>query len=69
MPAPQGGGKFSSHPLPNLAQISPVRGIIAHDVDADGNLDLVLAGNLYDAEANTTRADAGRADCPPHRSS
>jgi hypothetical protein len=55
----EGGGKFSSHPLPNLAQISPIRGIIAHDVDADGNLDLVLAGNLYDAEANTTRADAG----------
>jgi len=54
-----GGGKFSSHVLPNLSQISPIRGIIAHDVDADGNLDLIVAGNLYDAEANTTRADAG----------
>jgi hypothetical protein len=55
----EGAGKFSSHPLPNLAQISPVRGIIAHDVDGDGNLDLILAGNLYDAEPNTARADAG----------
>jgi hypothetical protein len=55
----EGGGKFSSHVLPNLAQMSPVRGIIAHDVDGDGNLDLILAGNLYDAEANTARADAG----------
>jgi hypothetical protein len=55
----EGGGKFSSDALPNLAQISPVRGIIAHDVDGDGNLDLILAGNLYDTEANTARADAG----------
>jgi hypothetical protein len=55
----EGGGKFSSHVLPNPAQISPIRGIIADDVDGDGNLDLILAGNLYDAEANTTRADAG----------
>jgi len=35
------------------------RGIIAHDVDGDGNLDLIVAGNLYDAEPNTPRADAG----------
>src|SRR5436309_12631371 len=55
----EGRAKFSSHALPRLAQISPVRGIVAHDVDGDGNLDLILAGNLYDAEPNTTRADAG----------
>jgi len=36
-----------------------VRGIIAVDVDGDGNLDLVVAGNLYDQEPNTARADAG----------
>jgi len=45
--------------LPNLAQISPIRGIIAHDVDGDGNLDLIVAGNLLDMEPNTTPADAG----------
>jgi hypothetical protein len=45
--------------LPNLSQISPVRGIIAIDVDGDDNLDLVVAGNLYDEEPNTARADAG----------
>jgi hypothetical protein len=28
-------------------------------VDGDGNLDLIVAGNLYDAEPNTPRADAG----------
>ncbi|MGZ3483451.1 MAG: VCBS repeat-containing protein [Gemmatimonadaceae bacterium] len=54
-----GGGAFTASPLPNLAQIAPIKGIIATDVDGDGNLDLVVAGNLYDAEPNTPRADAG----------
>jgi hypothetical protein len=54
-----GGGSFTASPLPNMAQIAPIRGIIATDVDGDGNLDLIVAGNLYDAEPNTTRADAG----------
>ena len=54
-----GDGTFTAVPLPNLAQISPIRGILAHDVDGDGNLDLIVAGNLYDTEPNTTPADAG----------
>jgi hypothetical protein len=54
-----GGGAFSSSALPNLAQIAPIKGIIAQDVDGDGHLDLIVAGNLYDAEPNTPRADAG----------
>ena len=54
-----GGGKFSARPLPNLTQISPIKGIIAEDVDNDGNLDLIVAGNLYDSEPNIPRADAG----------
>ena len=45
--------------LPHLAQIAPIKGIVAHDVDGDGRLDLLVAGNLYDAEPNTPRADAG----------
>ena len=45
--------------LPNLAQIAPIKGIVAHDVDGDGRLDLIVAGNLYDVEPNTPRADAG----------
>ena len=53
-----GGGKFTASPLPNAAQISPIKGIITHDVDGDGNLDLIVAGNLYDTEPNTPRADA-----------
>jgi len=53
------GSGFTVAPLPNLAQISPIRGIVPYDVDGDGNLDLLVAGNLYDVEANTPRADAG----------
>ena len=55
----EGGGAFRASPLPNLAQISPIRGMIADDVDGDGSLDLIVAGNLYDVEPNTPRADAG----------
>ena len=54
-----GGGAFSWSSLPNLAQIAPIKAVIAHDVDGDGHLDLIVAGNLYDAEPNTPRADAG----------
>ncbi|MBW8770710.1 MAG: VCBS repeat-containing protein, partial [Gemmatimonadetes bacterium] len=54
-----GGGTFTATPLPDMAQISPIRGIVVHDVDGDGHLDLVVAGNQYDTEPNMPRADAG----------
>jgi hypothetical protein len=40
-----GDDTFRSTLLSNLAQISPIRGIVVHDVDGDGNLDLTMAGN------------------------
>jgi len=55
----EGNGTFKATPLPNAAQIAPMKGILVQDVDGDGNLDLIVAGNLYDAEPNTPRADAG----------
>jgi hypothetical protein len=55
----EGGGAFKATSLPSMAQISPIKGILVQDVDGDGNLDLIIAGNLYDAEPNTPRADAG----------
>ena len=55
----EGGGAFSSSPLPRLAQIAPIKASVVHDFDGDGNLDLLVAGNLYDSEPNTPRADAG----------
>ena len=54
-----GNGTFTPVRLPNLAQISPIRGIVAHDVDGDGNLDLIVAGNFTEMEPNTTPPDAG----------
>ncbi len=54
-----GGGTFTSLALPNLAQIAPINAMITGDMDGDGHLDLLVAGNLYDAEPNTPRADAG----------
>jgi hypothetical protein len=54
-----GNGAFTAAPLPPLAQIAPVRGIIPYDVNGDGRLDVILGGNLYEVEANTARADAG----------
>ena len=55
-----GDGTFTSAELPRMAQISPMRGIIVHDVDGDGNLDLIVAGNTFDTEPNTPPADAGK---------
>jgi hypothetical protein len=54
-----GDGTFTAVPLPNFAQISPIRRMVAHDVDGDGNLDLIAAGNLYYSEPTTPRGDAG----------
>jgi enediyne biosynthesis protein E4 len=54
-----GKGIFAATDLPNLAQIAPIKGIVVDDVDGDGNLDLIVAGNLYETEPNTPRADAG----------
>jgi hypothetical protein len=54
-----GNGTFTSSALPNLAQIAPIKAIVVRDVDSDGHLDLIVAGNLYDAEPNTPRSDAG----------
>lgn len=51
-------GKFSAKPLPQLAQISSINKFVVEDFDGDGNLDVVLAGNLYNAEVETPRNDA-----------
>lgn len=52
-------GKLIIHQLPNQAQIAPIYGAAAHDWNADGHLDLVVAGNYYQREVETTRSDAG----------
>ena len=53
-----GSGKFEMHALPIEAQLSPVYGIQTSDIDADGNLDLILVGNDHGVEVQQGRADA-----------
>jgi hypothetical protein len=53
-----GGGKFKKHLLPIEAQFAPINCIICHDVDGDGNMDLIMAGNEYQTEVMTGRYDA-----------
>jgi hypothetical protein len=55
-----GKGKFTMQKLPNEAQFSPTKDILAEDVNGDGHIDLVLVGNMYDTEVETVRYDAGR---------
>ena len=51
------GGRFRVEPLPVEAQLAPITGGVPLTI---GNEDyLLLAGNLYATEAETTRADAG----------
>ena len=52
-------GKFNFSPFINEAQISPINSILYQDFDGDGLNDLLMAGNNYQSEVETTRADAG----------
>ncbi len=54
-----GNGSFKLTPLPVQAQISSINDILIDDIDRDGNLDALVAGNLYASEVETTRNDAG----------
>jgi hypothetical protein len=54
----EGNGKFSISSLPIEAQFSSVYGMLAEDVNEDGNLDLVLTGNDYGTEVSVGRNDA-----------
>jgi hypothetical protein len=54
-----GDGSFTLVPLPREAQLSPVYGILATDVDRDGKLDLLLAGNFDGVKPEIGRMAAG----------
>ncbi|MEM9849710.1 MAG: VCBS repeat-containing protein, partial [Bacteroidota bacterium] len=53
------GGAFQFEPFPNEVQQAPLNSILCEDFDMDGQLDLLLAGNNYLPEIETTRYDAG----------
>ncbi|QTD38455.1 VCBS repeat-containing protein [Polaribacter batillariae] len=52
-------GTFVKKQLPNEAQTTTITSIISEDIDKDGNLDLILLGNMYGFEVETPRQDAG----------
>ena len=51
-------GDFKIKKLPSQAQFSVVNGIVINDFNADGFIDIALAGNKFEVEIETTRADA-----------
>ncbi len=54
----KGNGQFDMRPLPALAQVAPINGMIADDFDADGYLDVLLVANDFGNEVSAGRFDA-----------
>jgi hypothetical protein len=52
-----GKGNFKIHNFPNEAQLSSINGMIIEDFNKDGNLDILVAGNLFNMEIVTPRND------------
>ena len=55
----EGDGRYRIVSLPMEAQTSCINGIVVRDFNDDGNLDILTAGNLFAAEVETPRNDAG----------
>lgn len=55
-----GKGAFTASPLPIEAQIAPVMGIETADLNGDDWVDIVITGNMYGAEDDVVRYDAGK---------
>jgi len=53
-----GNGKFQLRPLPPQTQYGPLFGILAEDINNDGNLDILAVGNSYAPEVISGRMDA-----------
>ncbi len=52
-------GKLIKQPLPIEAQVSPIKSSMVTDLNNDGYNDIVIVGNHYGVEVETTRYDAG----------
>ncbi|ACB73887.1 FG-GAP-like repeat-containing protein [Opitutus terrae] len=55
----QPDGTYRFEPLPHIAQISAVQGMVAGDFDADGNIDLYAVQNSYAPIPSVGRFDGG----------
>ena len=54
------GGSWTWSQLPSEVQVSPINSAIVKDINKDGKKDLIVVGNLYAMEVETTRLDAGK---------
>jgi hypothetical protein len=54
-----GDGSFTMMPLPAEAQIAPLYGILATDIDGDGKPDLLMAGNFDGVQPEIGKMSAG----------
>ncbi len=54
----EGGGKYSIKKLPSRVQLSCVCGITCADVNEDGHLDIIMAGNNFEFKPQYSRLDA-----------
>ncbi len=52
------GGTFVFHELPNRVQFSCVCGIVCTDINQDGNVDILMAGNNFEFKPQYSRLDA-----------
>ncbi len=55
-----GNNHFKVTPLPTPAQFAPIYGILVHDFNKDGNLDVILAGNFFGSRVKYGRYDANK---------
>ena len=58
----QGGGNFEIKKLPTRAQLSCICGVTCTDVNNDGHLDLVMAGNNFEFKPQYSQQDASYGD-------
>lgn len=54
----QGNGVFKIRPLPAMAQLAPLNGMVTGDFNHDGNLDVAINGNDYGTDVTNGRYDA-----------
>lgn len=55
----KGKNNFAFNPFNNYCQTSCINSILYDDFDKDGTKDLLMAGNNYETEVETTRNDSG----------
>ena len=54
-----GKGTLEFRPLPRIAQISSVHGLVVEDFDGDGRSDIFMAQNFFQPQVETGRYDGG----------